>query len=154
MKDEKARRTRPDQAPEIPMAPMIDCVFLMLVYFMVTSSLERAEADLAFYPQGSGVIEDPLPAVDEQVLHLDAEGHVEWNGSMFAVLEVRENIQLRNRLEVFQKTCLQAGSEPSIRLCPDPLTPHQAVVAVLDYLNQSGIERICFPSSTLRARAE
>ena len=29
-------------------APMIDCVFLMLIYFMVSATLQRQEADISF----------------------------------------------------------------------------------------------------------
>jgi len=43
-----ARKTPPqDEDPQLDMSPMIDMSFLLLVYFLVTSTLEPTEADLA-----------------------------------------------------------------------------------------------------------
>ena len=138
-------RRRPTENPEIPIAPMIDCVFLMLVYFMTTSSLEKAEADLAFPGGGTGVASDPLPAVDEQEIAIRADGIAAWNGSAFELLDPGGAASLRTRLQAFAATCADAGSKPSLRLLPDPATPHQAIVNLLDAVTLSGIETIYFP---------
>ena len=71
------RREHPK--PSIPIAPMIDCVFLMLIYFMVTSSLEQQEADIAFQLPGLVEQSDPLELPDEQIIELDAAGQVVVN---------------------------------------------------------------------------
>ena len=138
------RRREPDK-PEIPIAPMIDCVFLMLVYFMTTSSLERSEADLDFPAGAAGTSADPLTAIDEQVLVIDGEGTVQWNGSLFPLLDGNGPQELQRRLASFQQTCVQAGSDPSLRLEPDPKSPHQAIVSCLDAAGRAGIETIHFP---------
>ena len=138
------RRKRSLDTPEIPIAPMIDCVFLMLVYFMTTSSLEKSEADLAFPAgQAGATAADPLHAIDEQRLSLDAQGTVLWNGSRFDL--PAESGALLERLSGFRETCTLAGSEPSLRLLPGPDTPHQAIVSLLDAVSLSGIETLHFP---------
>jgi biopolymer transport protein ExbD len=138
-------RRRLTDAPEIPIAPMIDCVFLMLVYFMTTSSLERSEADLPFPAGEAGMPADPLPAVDEQHLAISNEGRVQWNGSSFDMLGPAERMALLSRLEAFRDTCSRASSEASIKVEPGTDTPHQAVVSLLDIVTRSGIETIHFP---------
>jgi len=35
-----------ESTTELPIASLIDVVFLLLIYFMVTSSLKKSEADL------------------------------------------------------------------------------------------------------------
>jgi biopolymer transport protein ExbD len=140
------RRKKQLDTPDMPIAPMIDCVFLMLVYFMTTSSLEKSEADLPVPVGQAGMSADPLPAVDEQQLAVDAEGAVLWNGSRFALLgEAPAPAGLRQRLARFKGTCDQAGSEPSIRILPDAQAPHQALVTLLDALGDAGIETIQLP---------
>lgn len=139
----RRRKSSPD-TPEIQIAPMIDCVFLMLVYFMTTSSLEKSEADLAFPAGRAGAAADPLPAVDEQQLEVDAAGAVSWNGSSFPLL-AGGSAGLLERLHAFRGTCAAAGSTPSLRLVPDPEAPHQAVVTLLDLISDSGIETVHFP---------
>jgi len=137
------RRRRTTDSPEIPIAPMIDCVFLMLVYFMTTSSLQKSEADLACPAGQAGVLSDPLPAVDEQQLALTAAGAVLWNGSSFELPSA--HAALLARLQAFRATCLAAGSDPSLRVTPEARAPHQALVTLLDAITASGIEAVHFP---------
>lgn len=140
------RRKKQLDTPDMPIAPMIDCVFLMLVYFMTTSSLEKSEADLPVPVGQPGMPADPLPAVDEQQLAMEAGGAVIWNGSRFDLLaEAAAAAGLRERLVRFRETCEQARSEPSIRILPDSRTPHQALVTLLDALGDAGIEGIQLP---------
>jgi biopolymer transport protein ExbD len=140
------KRRRQLDSPEIPIAPMIDCVFLMLVYFMTTSSLERSEADLPCPVNQPGLAADPLSAVDEQTVALTGEGAVLWNGSRFDILAGEdETASFKARLDAFQKTCRMAGSEPSLRLEPADSAPHQSLVTLLDAVTESGIETIHFP---------
>lgn len=139
------RRRRQDSTPEIPIAPMIDCVFLMLVYFMTTSSLDKSEADLGCPAGQAGIIADPLPAVDEQRLEIMEEGTVFWNGSRFAMDDPGDRQSLLQRLILFRNTCLAAGSEPSLQIIPEPKARHQALVRLLDSITNSGIEAIHLP---------
>ena len=44
----------------MPIAPMIDVVFLLLIYFMVSATLQRQEADISFGLPGTVEQADPL----------------------------------------------------------------------------------------------
>ncbi len=140
-----SRRRQFLDTPEIPIAPMIDCVFLMLVYFMTTSSLEKSEADLPFPAGRPGLASDPLPQIDEQRLAIDAAGTVLWNGSRFDMLDGSGLSPLRQRLAAFEQTCRSAGSEASLQILPDRDAPHQALVSTLDAVSLTGIEQVHLP---------
>ncbi|MFO7724649.1 MAG: biopolymer transporter ExbD [Oceanipulchritudo sp.] len=139
------RQRRPMASPEIPIAPMIDCVFLMLVYFMTTSSLEKSEADLEAPFRAAGMASDPLPAVDEQELVLAHDNAVLWNGSRFPY-DGRGfgGNAFPTRLKAFRESCAAAGTEAMIGIAPEPEAAHQALVSLLDTLHSSGLERIHF----------
>lgn len=139
------RQRRKADSPEIQIAPMIDCVFLMLVYFMTTSSLEKSEADLPCPAGEAGVMTDSLPAVDEQTLAISHEGEVDWNGSLFDLYALSDPGRLVSRLQAFKETCDSAGSEPVLRIAPSEDAPHQAIVTLLDCVSGTGIESIHFP---------
>ncbi len=124
---------------------MIDCVFLMLIYFMTTSSLEQSEADLSCPVGGVAMASDPLPAVDEQSLRIAADGTVNWNASLFNLNDQTGQEQLAARLTAFKETCEHAGSEPSLRVLPEAAVPHQVLVWLLDSISHSGIEQMHFP---------
>lgn len=140
------RKRAAQPRPEIPIAPMIDCVFLMLVYFMTTSSLERSETEQTLPIQGSGrVAPDPLQAVDEQQLSLE-RGAVEWNGSRFGIAPgTAEWDQLINRLCDFKATCGHAGTDPTVAIFPAPDATHQDLVTLLDAVRRAGIETLKLP---------
>ena len=139
------RQRRTTDAPEIQIAPMIDCVFLMLVYFMTTSSLEKSEADLPCPAGVPGAVSDPLPAVDEQTLTIPDKAFIDWNGSRFDLSGNAGTQSLVARLIAFRETCVMAKSEPSLRVIPDAKTPHQVIVTLLDSITKSGIEKVHFP---------
>ena len=44
----KLKRKVLEEKPDIQMTPMIDCVFLLLIFFMVSSTFNRQEADISF----------------------------------------------------------------------------------------------------------
>jgi biopolymer transport protein ExbD len=72
-------KKKSDPKPSIPIAPMIDVVFLLLMYYLVTSTLEKQEADISF--QLPGVVEqtEPVEMPDEQIIEIDAAGQVVVN---------------------------------------------------------------------------
>lgn len=142
------RRKTPPDRPDMPIAPMIDCVFLMLVYFMTTSSLDKSEAELPF-PFAAAV---PAPvretAVDEQRIRLTGDARALWNGSAFRLSGTAANMDLQRlarQLQAFRGATELAGREAAVRLLPQAQCPHQALVRMLDALDQAGIERVNVP---------
>jgi biopolymer transport protein ExbD len=139
------RKRAPHAKPEMPIAPMIDCVFLMLVYFMTTSSLERSETEQTLPVEQGGAHSDPLAAVDEQRLYL-GNGFVEWNGARLVSPTAGFRwVQLITRLQQFKETCELAGTEPSLRLFPEPEATQQDLVQVLDAAQVAGITQLHLP---------
>ncbi len=88
---------------ELKMTPMIDVVFLLLIFFIWTSSFELPEFDLpsaiAEPPSGGAEMSAesaPVEAFDEIVIHLsmrEAQEIIELNGQPLA-----DTVQLRRRL--------------------------------------------------------
>lgn len=138
-------RSRKADTPEMQIAPMIDCVFLMLIYFMTTSSLDKTEADLPCPVGGVAIATDPLPAVDEQSLAVHVDGAVNWNGSVFYLTTEEGRQNLLSRLLAFKETCSRAGSEPSLRVLPEDAVTHQVLVRLIDEITKSGIAQLHFP---------
>ncbi len=62
--------------PTMPLASMIDCVFLLLIYFMVSATLERQEADIAFELPGVIEQDSPMEMPDEQIIEVYGNGQV------------------------------------------------------------------------------
>ena len=59
---------------EFQMAPMIDIVFLLLIYFMVTTTIIKQEADLGMQLPGQVQQSTAVVMPDEQIIEVLADG--------------------------------------------------------------------------------
>lgn len=137
-------RKRIGPKPEIPIAPMIDCVFLLLMYFMVSATFEREEADIAF--QLPGVVEQtsPIEMPDEQILEILADGRVRLNDYEFEASENGKLLELSATLSRFRQASEANRVDAAVTLQPDPHAAHQAIVRVLDACSVAGIQIVHF----------
>ena len=126
------RRQRTDE-PDINLTPLIDVVFLLLIFFMVSTTFKR-DAELAVeLPEASAE-----PAVREQnilELVIDAQGRY--------FLGDKELVN--RRLETVKQALADAAGEQRDRplvIRADAQTPHQAVVTAMDAAGQLGFKRL------------
>ena len=137
------RPKRPDD-PEINLAPLIDAVFMLLIFFMVSTTFKddvRLEVKL---PQAKG---DASQAEAPRMLELiiDREGRFYVNQE--EVVD-RSVATLKRALS----GALAAGDEAALKNQPvlikaDANTPHQAVMTAMDAASQLGLARIAFAAS-------
>ena len=59
---------------ELPIAPMIDVVFLLLFYFMVSATIQKQEVDISFSLPGRVEQDTPIEMPDEQIVRVLADG--------------------------------------------------------------------------------
>lgn len=125
-------RPRRREEPELNLVPMIDVVLVLLIFFMVTTSL-RHESELEIrLPEASG---RPLPGnVAQLEVDIDANGRYALNGQ---ALEAADALVLKAALQAAAQ-----GRELPLTVRADGRTPHQAVVTVLEVAGQLGIRRL------------
>ena len=130
-------RPRRREEPELNLVPMIDVVLVLLIFFMVTTSL-RHESELEIrLPEASG---RPLPGnVAQLEVDIDANGRYALNGQ---ALEVADAMVLKAALQAAAQ-----GRELPLTVRADGRTPHQAVVTVLEVAGQLGIGRLAIATS-------
>lgn len=130
--------------PVIPIAPMIDCVFLMLIYFMVTSSLEKQEADIAF--QLPGVVEqtDPVELPDEQIIELTEGGQAIVNEYRYDTPQAGRFAELAAMLTRFKQASDANKVECIVTIAPSDATSHQMIVKAMDAISLAGIDNVNF----------
>ena len=69
------RRTD-NEAAEVSMSPLIDCVFLLLIFFLVSTMTKKENRDIDITLPQSNSAEKLLPNDDEIVIGVDAEGNL------------------------------------------------------------------------------
>lgn len=83
-----------DDEPEISMSPLIDCVFLLLIFFLVSSMTKVKSKDIAVDLPASSAAIKMKPDDKQAVVGLDQSGQIFWEGELcstnFLLEQLRE----------------------------------------------------------------
>jgi biopolymer transport protein ExbD len=133
-------RPRRRAAPDINLTPLIDVVFLLLIFFMVSTTFNDDARLRLELPRADG---EPAPAAEVQLVELvvDVSGRFYVDGRQ--VLGTDAATLRRALLEV-----VDAERELPVLIKADAKTPHQAVMTALDALGQVGLSRVAFAASS------
>ncbi len=122
-----ARRTRTEV--EVNLTPLIDVVFLLLIFFMVSTTFTKDTRISIDLPEAAG---DPGRVADKQI-----EVTVTKAGE-YAINEVAlVNAKLETLKRAIEKVSEGDTTIPLI-ITADSATPHQAVVTAMDAAGQLG----------------
>jgi len=114
---------------QIDMTPMIDCVFQLLIFFMVTTVFAVQSGLKVDLPQAS--TSDAPPEKDLSIT-ISEKGEMDLNGTMVTIDNLEE--QLRIQKDIF-------GSKVLI-IKADNKSRHGVVVDVMDAAKIVGIEQL------------
>jgi len=129
---------------KMDMTPMIDCVFLLLVFFMVGTTLHKQEADISFSLPGVASQSEPVEIPDEQIIEIYADGSVVLNDLLFDTPTSAELPELIDTLKRFKATADANKIESMITIAPAPEVKQQRVVDVLNACAEAKIKNVTF----------
>ncbi len=122
-----------EETVEVNLTPLIDVVFLLLIFFMVTTTFDRHAKLKVSLPESSAKItqqqSDPL------VLSIDAKGNYFINDRQVV------NQSLDTLKQALQKI-IGDNSDIALVLRADANTPHKAVVRAMDAASQLGLTKL------------
>ncbi len=134
----------PQTEVEIDMTPLIDCVFLLLVFFMVSTTFKKQEADISFALPGTASQSDSVEIPDEQIIQITDAGNVFLNDLEYDGPSDSEMPELTKTLIRFRKTA-EANQVPAmITIAPEDSVKQQRVVDVLNACTASKIANVTF----------
>ncbi len=129
---------------KIDMTPMIDCVFLLLVFFMVGSTLHRQEADISFSLPGVAEQAESVEIPDEQIIEIYSDGSVVLNDLKFDTPTSSDLPELVETLKRFKETADANKTEALITIAPAATVKQQRVVDVLNACAVAKIANVSF----------
>jgi biopolymer transport protein ExbD len=133
-----------DIKAEVDMTPMIDCVFLLLVFFMVSTTFYKQEADISFALPGTAEQSDAVEIPDEQIIQITEAGNVFLNDLEYDRPTDPNMPELIKTLELFRKTA-EANKVPAmITIAPEDNVKQQRVVDVLNACTAAKIANVTF----------
>ncbi len=117
----------------VNLTPLIDVVFLLLIFFMVTTTF-RDESEIEIdLPQAS---EKPMAQVGDAIdIVIDRDGKFYVNKTLVI------NTQL-GTLKRALRTIKGDRKNPPVIISADGMAPHQAVVTAMDAARQVGLVRM------------
>lgn len=139
----KSKRNN-DLLMKIDMTPMIDCTFLLLVFFMVGSTLHRQEADISFALPGVAEQSESVEIPDEQVIEIRSDGAVALNDLQYDDPKSTDLPELIEMLERFRATAEANKVEAMLTIAPAPDVKQQRVVDVLNACSAAKIKNVTF----------
>jgi biopolymer transport protein ExbD len=129
---------------EFQMAPMIDIVFLLLIYFMVTTSLIKIEADLRMQLPGAVRQSAQVLMPDEQIIEIMNDGTVVLNGRSYDSQDSREMPELTETLIRFKQASDLAKTPAIITIQAEEESLHQRVIDVMNAAAAAQIKHLSF----------
>ena len=128
----RARKSLGDEAnkAEIELTPLIDAVFLLLIFFMTTTVFVRATQLKVELPEATHY--DRLEPEKKLNLRVSAEGKIELNGRMTTVGELRTWLEGEK---------MRTGSSTLV-ITADADTPHGFVIDAMEVAVMAGVAKI------------
>ncbi len=127
------RPDRRDERVDVNLTPLIDVVFLLLIFFMVSTTFDRHANLKVELPEASAKKEQQVE--EPVVLSIDAKGNYFINDRQLV------NTKLETLKTALQKTVADK-KDVSLVLRADAKTPHQSVVRAMDAASQLGLTRL------------
>ncbi|MDO4162813.1 MAG: biopolymer transporter ExbD [Bacteroides sp.] len=111
-----------DEDPEISMSPLIDCVFLLLIFFLVSTMTKVKNRDINVNLPTSEAATKLKPDDKQAIVGLDTEGNFYWDGQPCTTNFLMEQL----------RTVCITQPERRIRIDMDKDTPFGRLVQVMD----------------------
>lgn len=134
--------------PELDISSLIDVCFLLLIYFLVTSTIAPREQDLGM-ALPSQTPSDEQPKIAPMFIRVDQAGAIfVGTGASQQALDsdpgIRDLPLLDSHLQTYASAARSAGDNPVVQVYVEPDTTQQRVVDVLNALAGQGISSVTF----------
>jgi biopolymer transport protein ExbD len=142
MARKKKYRGQKEDDPGLDISSLIDVAFLMIFYFLVTSTLQPVESDLGMElptdtPSTSSIKIDPMR------IEIDAQGVVSLSGEVVESDTSSSAMPtLIERLRTYNDACKATETEPLVIVAANDEVSNQRFVDVLNSLAAVDVTRI------------
>lgn len=123
---------------EVNITPLIDVVFLLLIFFMVTTTFNQ-QAELRVDLPEASAEEQTLDVIPIEIT-IDTAGIYFVNGASLSKNDASGLMQSLQKI-------LDNDEERSVIIRADATTPHQAVVTAMDAVSRLGISKLSIATS-------
>ena len=121
-------------------APMVDVVFVLMLFFMASAGVQVVEKELAMnLPSGAGKPSD-VPSTPI-IVDISAEGQVSVNDQAYGN---KDDKNLNGLRDFFKHSIEQFGDKDPVIVRPDPQSTHERIMDVLNAAAASHVKNLTF----------
>lgn len=128
---------------ELQIAPLIDVVFLLLIYFMVTASMIKKEADLSFMLPPITDTSEPVAEPLEVLIEVSEIGEISINGIVYGQTGVNLD-DLVATLITYREAAKASKSEFIVSILPSDKALHGRIIRVMDACAVAKVKNMSF----------
>ena len=126
-----ASKRRGRHEASIDLTPLIDVVFLLLIFFMVSTNFVRESQLRINLPEATGVVTEKEPGTLE--LLVDKAGDYALDGRVLV------NGELETLVQALSEARKRTGDDVTLIITADALSTHQSVVRAMDAAGRAGL---------------
>lgn len=135
--------------PGLDISSLIDVCFLLLIYFLVTSSILPRENDLGLGLAGKPPVGAALDQIEPLYIRIEAGGEIlTGRPGMLEMMDsdpsVRDVPLLGTHLEMYAGGARAANTKPLVQIDAADGVVQQRVIDVLNALAKAGIQSVTF----------
>jgi len=122
-------------------APMVDVVFVLLLFFMALAGQQVIEMELNIsLPSGRNALSSGVPTTPI-IIDILPDGKIQMNNKVYDSPTSKELPELRAWLK---ETIAKFDNKDPVIIRPDPQTRHERVMDVLDAAAAAGVTKLSF----------
>jgi biopolymer transport protein ExbD len=129
---------------KVDITPMIDVVFLLLIYFMFLPL--QQEADIGIKLPSNAPPAENLELPSEHIVEIFPNGLILLNGAPMDGIDDRNMERLSTTLTRLKLSSDRAGIDTVVKIQADPDSPHQRSIDVLNASAKANITKVSFAS--------
>jgi len=136
-------RNKQEEVVDINLTPLIDVVFLLLIFFMVSTTFQKSSEIQIDLPEASGEVEEKKDFVVE--ISIDSQGRYYVNNRVLVDKSLAT-------LKLAIRQTIGTHKNPQIVISADKNSTHQSVIIAMDAANQLGLSK--FSLATKQSKEE
>ena len=133
------RRQRTEEAT-INLTPMIDVVFLLVIFFMVGSKFGEAESRIKVDVPSVGDMRSMTRGPDEMIVSIELDGAIKLDGVSMTIEQLTESLRVHHESYPELKVAVRGEARGSL----------QQTVEVLHAVRRSGVTQIGISTKRMR----
>ena len=131
------RRHATPQHPGIQLAPLVDVLLLLLIFFLLTWNAARSENELDVkVPKASAAKEKTAP-IGDVIVNVNADGNMVVNRRTLTGPELQELLQ----------SMVQLNPEQAVVIRGDEAGAYKHIIGVLNICTEAGVTNVAFATA-------